>query len=275
MNIKFQYVNNYYTAICLLFCFILYTSQANAQDEIILNGNINRISNIRIIKITPDSLYYKTKDTTITIPQSAILVYKINTRPAKDDKLLRKIYRKTIKSEKYRIINEYVASKPTLAISLDAYVYLPTKLTIQLNSKKIKNAFYLSYLNNFQSIEFNPNFSFEIGIKHYFGKQKGLLISSGYSHYTGAYEIYQTTDNIQLISNNIGQLNFATFEIGHYWRKLTRHNNRMYELGLNLYANVPLGKNTAQYITIESGNFQGVILMPIIRYAFYLSKIKK
>ena len=99
MNIKFQYVNNYYTAICLLFCFILYTSQANAQDEIILNGNINRISNIRIIKITPDSLYYKTKDTTITIPQSAILVYKINTRPAKDDKLLRKIYRKTI-SEK-------------------------------------------------------------------------------------------------------------------------------------------------------------------------------
>lgn len=275
MKIKLQFLRNYYTAVCLVFCFILFSSRVSAQDEIILNGNKPRINNIKITKITPDSLYYFTNNSTKAIALSAILVYKINTPPAKDDKLLRKVYKKTIKFEKYRLINELVFQKPKLAISIDAYVYLPTKLTLQLNSRKLKNAFYLSYLNNFQSIEFNPNFNFELGVRHYFGKQKGLLISTGYAHYTGAYEIYQSTDNIHLISNNIHQLNFVTFEIGHYWRKLTKHNNYMYELGLHLYANVPLEKNTAQYITIESGNFHGVILMPIIRYTFYLGKIKK
>ncbi len=275
MKLALQFIRNYYTAVCILFCFTLFNKRVSAQDEIILNGNKPRINNIKITKVTPDSLYYFTNDSNKVLAQSAILVYKINTLPAKDDKLLRKVYRKTIKFEKYRLINELVFPKPNLVISIDAYVYLPTKLTIQLNSRKLKNAFYLSYLNNFQSIEFNPNFNFEIGVKHYFGKQKGLLISSGYAHYTGTYEIYQTTDNIHLISNNIGQLNFATFEIGHYWRKLTKNNNHMYELGLNLYSNVPLEKNTAQYITIESGNIQGVILMPIVRYAFYLSKISK
>jgi hypothetical protein len=254
-----------FKVVILVFLFNL--NKALAQDEITLNLNNSKLTDLKIISIKSDSLIYEKERIQFALPLSDISIIKLVNKPPKKEFLLSKIYRKTNRFEKKSTIEHWKFKNLNFAVGLDLFIFFPNKATIQLNSKRLKDAILISYLSKYNSYYLTRNLNFEIALKHYFHKVNGFFISTGYTRYEGEY-IHT------MYGEPTKQLNFALIECGYYWRSFLPLTKNIFEFGLSLSTNIPLDRATALYSNQALSIVRGASILPNVKFIQYLNRVK-